>query len=69
MLVYPYTNDQNNYSKEELAAMKDLIHKTGMDAGDIGYKAYRMHNGGRYAGDINPKNFNDPYKVAEWSLG
>lgn len=69
MLVYPYTNDQNNYSKEELAAMKDLVNKTGMDAGDIGYKAYRMHNGGRYAGDINPKNFNDPHKVAEWSLG
>ena len=69
MLVYPYTNDQNNYSKEELAAMKDLVNKTGAGAGDIGYKAYRMHNGGRYAGDISPKNFNDPHKVAEWSLG
>lgn len=69
MLVYPYTNDQNNYSKEELAAMKDLVNKTQLNTGDIGYKAYKMHNGGRYAGDINFSNFNDPYKVAEWSLG
>ena len=69
LLIHPYTNDENNYSKEELSAIGDLANKTRPGSGDIGYKAYRTHNNGRYAGDIGFGNFNDPYKVAEWSIG
>ena len=69
LLVYPYTNDENNYSKEELAAMRQLSDVTGKGTGAIGYKAYRQVNNGRYAGDINFKDFNKPNKVVEWSLG
>lgn len=69
LLVYPYTNDENNYSKDELSAMRKLSDISGKGTGAIGYDAYRRVNRGRYAGDINLKNFNNPYKVAEWSLG
>ena len=69
LLVYPYTNDENNYSKDELSAMRKLSDISGKGTGAIGYDAYRRVNHGRYAGDINLNNFNSPYKVAEWSLG
>ena len=68
-LVYPYTNDENNYSKEELASMRELSDMSGKGTGNISYKSYRQKNNGRYAGDIGFSDFNKPNKVVEWSLG
>lgn len=73
--VQPKLNTEANYSPEELAAMYDLQGRSNSpERGQITHKGYRSANAEkfgetRYAGDIGLANFNNPYKVLEWSLG
>lgn len=69
LLIYPYMNTEANYSEEELAAMQDLVEKSGKGPGIITHEGYRKQNQGRYAGDIGSKDFYNPSKVVEWSVG